>query len=354
MDDELTAARRLHDEAIIIDGTAPLLKRPNYLDLYANGDITCVAPTVALGEEAGGATRALGSWLSQLARRPDLLLVRCAADIRRAKLERRLGSLFHFQGTSAIGEELDLVEAYEALGLLLVMLTYNARNAVGDGCEESDDAGLSRFGRRLVERLDANRIVVDVSHTGYRTTMEAIAASSRPVVFSHSNARALLDTSRNIADERARAAAATGGLVGLVACPYFIVRGRRPPMDDFIDQINHFADVAGIDQVGLGLDYWWAVQPFASDADAEADSTWQRFVDAGWWNPAIYPRPPHYYPEGLDTPAQLGALTARLLRRGFTQADTCKIMGGNWLRVFDEVWGESTGEAGSLAVVSLS
>lgn len=352
MDDELGAARRLHDEAIVIDGTAPLLERPNYLDLYASGGVTCVAPTVALGEGAGGATRALGSWLRLLARRPDLLLVRCAADIRRAKLDRRLGILFHFQGTSAIGEELDLVEAYEALGLRMVMLTYNTRNAVGDGCEEPDDAGLSRFGRGLVERLNANRIVVDISHTGYRTTMEAIAASSHPVVFSHSNARALLDTPRNIADEQARAVAATGGLVGLVACPYFIVRGRRPTMGDFIDHISHFANVAGIDHVGLGLDYWWAVQPFASDA--EADSTWQRFVDAGWWDPATYPRPPHYYPEGLDTPAQLGALTAGLLRRGFTQADTLKIMGGNWLRVFGEVWGESTGEAGSPAAATLS
>jgi membrane dipeptidase len=335
---DMLGAEQIHREAIIVDATAPLLQRPTHLGLYAKGGVTCVAPTVTTSEDSGQTLKALGRWLRLLSTRPDLLHIRSVADVRRAKAEGKLGILFHFQGTEPFEADLDLVEAYQTLGLRMVMLTYNVKNLVGDGCEERTDAGLSRFGVRLIERLNANRVVVDVAHTGYRTTMEAMEASTRPVVFSHSNAKALLDTRRNITDEQARTAARTGGLVGVVACPYFVVQGRRPTLDEFIDHIAHFAEVAGIDHVGLGLDFWWGVQPFSSDAEAE--SLWQRAVDAGRWDSTTYPKPPHYYPVGLETPAQMGALTEGLLRRGFCAEDTRKVMGENWLRVFRDVWGE--------------
>lgn len=335
---------QLHRDAIVIDGTAPLLdvmpvaRRHPYLDMFVEGGVTCAAPTVAINESAGDALKLIGAWLRLIDGREDLVHVRTAADIRRAKAEGRLGILFHFQGTAPIETNLDLVEAYRALGLRMVMLTYNRSNVVGDGCEEPGDAGLSRFGIRLVERLNENRILVDVTHTGYRTTMDAIERSAQPVVFSHSNARALLESPRNITDEQAKAAAQTGGLVGVVSVPYFVVRDRQPTLDDLIDHIAHFAEVAGIDHVGLGLDFWWGGQPFADDA--QALETWQHFVDAGEWDPVTYPPPPHCYPAGLETPAKMGALTARLLERGFGAEDVRKVMGLNWLRVFEDVWGE--------------
>jgi membrane dipeptidase len=326
----------VHSSAIIVDGVSPLVRRREYLRLYAEGGVTCVAATVAHGMSAGPAVKDLGDWLRFLDGRPDLVLARTAGDVERAKRDGRLAVVFHFQGTDQFEDDLSLVEAYRALGVRMVQLTYNVKNRVGDGCDERTDAGLSRFGVALVERLDANGIVVDCAHTGARTTMDAIEASSKPVVISHANARAILDTPRNITDDLARAIARTGGLVGVNVVPYFVVRSGRPTLDQLIAHIDHWVVTAGIDHVGLGFDYFDGQQPFATDEEAER--VWQAAVDSGRWNPATYPKPPHYYPEGLSTPAELRNLTRRLLERGYSATDTAKILGGNWMRVFRAVW----------------
>jgi len=128
-----------------------------------------------------------------------------------------------------------------------------------------------------------------------------------------------------------------GGFIGVNVVPYFVVRRGRPTLDQFIAQIDHWVKVAGIDHVGLGFDYFDGQQPFANDE--EADRVGRAAVDSGRWNPDTYPRPPHYYPEGLSTPAELRNLTRRLLERGDSAGDTQKILGGNWMRVFRAVWG---------------
>ena len=128
-----------------------------------------------------------------------------------------------------------------------------------------------------------------------------------------------------------------GGFIGVDVAPYFVVRRGRPTLDQFIAHIDHWVKVAGIDHVGLGFDYFDGQQPFANDE--EADRVWRAAVDSGRWNPDTYPRPPHYYPEGLSTPAELRNLTRRLLERGYSAGDTQKILGGNWMRVFRAVWG---------------
>lgn len=335
----MTDAKQVHDEAIIIDAVSPLLQKYKYIDLVAKGGVTCVAPTVGGKETTEESVSKLGSWLHLLSERPDLVHVKTAADIERAKAEGKLGILFHFQGTQPFELNLDLVDAFHALGLRMVMLTYNVKNYIGDGCEEPHDGGLSRFGEKFIKRLNSNRIVVDVSHTGYRTTMEAMEVSSAPVVFSHANAKGVLDTGRNITDEQAKAAAKTGGLVGVNLVPYFIKKGGGyPTLGEFIDHIDYFVKLIGIDHVGLGLDYYWGQQPFASDEDADAN--WQMLVDSGTWDPVNYPKPPHYYPEGLGTPAEMSGLTKALLERGYSADNVKQIMGLNWLRVFRAVWGE--------------
>ena len=138
-------------------------------------------------------------------------------------------------------------------------------------------------------------------------------------------------------DDKAVAVAKKGGLIGVNVVPYFVVARGRPTLDQFITHIDHFVKVVGIDHVALGFDYFDGQQPFADDAEAER--VWRAAVDAGRWDPATYPRPPHYYPEGLSTPAELRSLTKRLLERGYSAEDTKKILGGNWLRVIRAVCG---------------
>jgi membrane dipeptidase len=330
--------RSVHEAAIVIDAVCPLLMEPRHLDLYRRGGATAVAPTVGGSESAGTALRTLGLWTRQINGSEDLTLVRRAADIDTAKRDGRLGIIFHFQGTDPIENDLDLVDAYKGIGVGIIQLTYNVKNRVGDGCEERTDAGLSRFGIDLVKRMNEARVVVDCSHTGFRTTMEAIETSTRPAVFSHAGAFSVHPSPRNITDEQIKAVAATGGLVGAVGFPAFVSASPRPSLDGFIRHIDHMVDLVGIDHVALGIDYFIGQHPIAPDHVAAA--LYKRLIDQGRWSAKTYPPPPYHFPAGIETPEGLPNLTRRLLERGYGVEDTKKIMGGNWLRLFREVWGE--------------
>jgi membrane dipeptidase len=331
-------AKSLHEQAIVIDAVCPLLFEHRHVELYKRGGCTAVAPTVGGSENAETALRNIGRWIKRIRTGGDLALVRRAADIEAAKRDRRLGIILHFQGTDPIEDDLDLVDAYKSLGVGMIQLTYNVKNRVGDGCEERTDAGLSRFGLDFIKRMNEARLVVDCSHTGFRTTMDAIEASKRPTVFSHAGAFSVHPSPRNISDEQIKAVAATGGLVGAVGYPPFVSAAPRPSLDDFIRHIDHMVNLVGIDHVALGIDYFTGQHPIASDDVAAA--IYKRLVDEGRWSPKAYPPPPYYYPAGIETPEGLPNLTARLLERGYAPADILKIMGGNWVRVFREVWGE--------------
>ncbi|MGT2509583.1 membrane dipeptidase [Cupriavidus basilensis] len=281
--------RNLHADSIVIDGACPLLRKPAYLDWYKEGGCTVVAPTVGLGLDAGGALREIGGWIRLFQSREDLLLVRTGADVERAKREGKLGILMHFQGTQPIENDLRLVDSYKALGVSMIMLTYNQKNMVGDGCEERTDAGLSNFGVDLVKRLNEQRIIVDCSHTGTRTTLDAIEHSTQPVVFSHSNVRSVYDVRRNISDEQIRAVAASGGVIGMNAFPPTVSAGNKPSMEDFLRHFEYIIDLVGVDHVGLGLDYFTHQAGVVSDADAKI--YYDDSIRVGRWREEMYPLP---------------------------------------------------------------
>jgi len=332
-----TTSEDIHTSSIVIDGTCPLLRRREFVDWYIEGGVTACCPTVGSTAPAEETLRNLGAWRRFIASRDDLRLVSAAADIESAKAGRKLGLVFHFQGTDPIENDLNLVEAYHALGVRMVQLTYNVRNRVGDGCAEKTDAGLSAFGADLIKRLNENRIIVDCSHTGYRTTIDAIEQSSRPVVFSHANAFALHPSPRNIKDDQIKAAAASGGLVGVNGFPAFLGTSPQPTMDRFVEHLDYMVGVAGVDHVALGIDYYEGMH-LVADA-TEAAQFFQQQLAQRRWSEASYPPPPHHYPQGMATPKELPNLTARLLARGYAQEDVRKLIGGNWLRVFRAVWG---------------
>jgi len=327
----------LHRDAIVIDGTCPLLRRKEFVDWYIEGGATACAPTVGSTASAEDTLRNLGSWHRLLATRSDLKLIEHAAQIPTAKQARQLGLVFHFQGADPIENDLDLVEAFHALGVRMVQLAYNIRNRVGDGCEEAANAGLSRFGRDLVQRLNETRTIVDGSHTGERTTLEAIDASTRPFVFSHANAKAVHACPRNISDTQIKAAAATGGLIGINGFPAFVGPSPTPTIDDFLRHLDHVVELVGIEHAALGIDYYEGMHPVANAE--EAANMYRQQVAVRRWSAEVYPPPPHHYPAGMATPKELPNLTERLLAHGYSPAETRKILGENWLRVMRSVWG---------------
>lgn len=332
-------AKRLHDASIVIDATCPLLTEDDrYLDDYRKGGVTAATPTIRSNTgTSADAILKFGYWNRLARERDDMVLVRKADDIVAAKADGKIGVILHFQGTEVLDRSVDIIDAYHALGLRVVQLTYNKRCHVGDGIEEEGNAGLSRYGRSVVKRLNETGIIVDCSHTGMRTSLDAIELSSAPVILSHANSRQVRNIPRNVPDELYKAIAATGGVIGVVGFPNFVSESSRPTLDQFIAHIDHIAGLVGIDHVGLGIDYYLGQHPYSPEA--MATQLFQDRVNMGVWSADSYPAPPYYYPEGIETPSTLWNLTERLLARGYQDEDVQKILGNNWLRVYRQVWG---------------
>ena len=228
-----TRAEALHREAIVIDLVCPLARVERHLDEWIRGGVTAIGPTVAVDDGCAAAMREVAAWYERLRRlRGKLLHVTRVEHIRQVRRRRRLGIIFHFQNTMPFERDPDLVELYYRLGVRVAQLTYNTRNWVGDGCEEPADSGLSAFGRRIVREMNRVGMVVDLSHTGHRTTMDAMEVSSAPCIFSHANAFAVHGNGRNIRNDQIKALAASGGVIGLNGFPAFVGKRRWPTVDD--------------------------------------------------------------------------------------------------------------------------
>ncbi len=331
-------AAELHSDAIVIDATCPLARIHKYVDWYRIGGATAIAPTIT--GVSGGARSGfsqIGGWHRYARERGDTIIVRKAADIEKAKAEGKLGLILHCQGTALIEDEIDLLDSYYEAGLRIVQLCYNTKNLVGDGASERTDAGLSHFGVKLIGRLNTLGMVVDCSHTGHRTSMEAAEISADPVIISHANARAVQDNGRNVSDELIKTVAASGGVVGTVGFPPFLSWDNQPTLDQFIDDIAYKANLVGIDHTGIGIDYYEGQHPIEDNESATA--RYLNRLETGQWRAEEYPPPPYKFPSGIETPKSLEKLTERLLARGFVEDDIRKIWGLNFMRVYRAIWG---------------
>jgi membrane dipeptidase len=273
-----------------------------------------------------------------IAANPDrMLLVRSAADILKAKREKKFAVLLGTQDTAMVGPALDRLAQLKKDGVMTVQLTYNNRNLSGDGALEPDDAGLSKLGRATIERIEAEKLLLDLSHGGARTMAEAAAHAKRPPVISHTAARAFTDHPRNTADDTIRAVAAKGGVVGIYFMP-FLTPDSKPTGADLIRHIEHVAKVAGEDHVGLGSDN--GVIPFEITEQARKNNReWnaQRVkagIAAPGEGPDVFPMIADY--NSVD---RYRRLANDLAKRGWTQTRLEKLFGGNFLRVYREAWG---------------
>jgi membrane dipeptidase len=280
----------------------------------------------------------LKQWKARLEAHPDVFLhVQKAADLERARNEHRLGIIFTFQGTEPLGEEADRIGMFRDLGLRVMQLTHNRRNLVGDGCMEPGNAGLSNFGRQVIERLNAEKLLIDLSHGSQRTTLEAIRASKAPVLIGHTGCRALADLPRNVADAELRALAEKGGVAGIIFWPYLRV-DTQPLAIDVIRHIEHAIKICGEDHVGIGTDS--DIAPVKRTPEWERENReWIRGAkQEGTFTPS---RPDDLYTfiPDLNVANRFEVLAARLSVRGHSDARIEKILGGNFARVMREVWG---------------
>jgi membrane dipeptidase len=260
------------------------------------------------------------------------MIVRSVDDIHLAKRTGRVGVILSTQGLACIGEDTRNLWALHRLGVRIMQITYNERCAIGCGCMEPQDSGLTRVGQKVVEEMTRLGVVVDLSHVGQRTAIDAAHHSNAPVVVSHAGVRALNPHQRNVTDDLIDAVAATGGVIGL--CPHSIFvekeRGRRPGIQDYLDHIEHVVRRVGIDHAGVGTDNFQYDTYATQFGRAGFERTFPGFF--GGYGPT------QKHADGFSTWADWPNLATALLGRGFTTEEATKILGGNFRRVFESVW----------------
>jgi membrane dipeptidase len=262
---------------------------------------------------------------------PRLIHVRTTADIERAKREGRLGVIFGCQGLDTkLDGDASLLLIMAKLGHRIAQLTYNDSGPIGCGALEPNDTGLTQFGRICVREIEECGMIVDLAHAGQTTALQAIEFATKPPIVSHANVRALNDHPRNLRDDVLRALAAKGGVAGITAYAPFCetTRGVRPSIDDLVKHIAYVAELVGVDHVGIGSDFF----------EAESPIRFERYFRRRY--PAIVG---HYtidtvYAEGFERVDDFAVLPAALRKGGFGDEDVRKILGGNFMRVFEQCW----------------
>jgi membrane dipeptidase len=256
----------------------------------------------------------LEKWNRLIDQHPQWFLrVNGCTDLTRAKEEKKIGIVLGMQDANHLRNLAD-VDAFYKMGQRLTQLTYNSENRLGAGCKATADAGLTEFGHAVLARMNILGMAVDVSHCGERTTLDAIAASTKPVLITHSNCKALAPgVARCKTDEAIVAAARKGGVIGLTGVRHF-VRAKDPvTMEDALDHFDHVVKIAGIEHVGLGSD---------TDLNGRDRAGTRAQYDIA----------------GLNHTNRVFELTEGLIRRGYTDAQIGLILGGNFQRALREIW----------------
>jgi membrane dipeptidase len=250
-----------------------------------------------------------------------MTLISTVADVRRAHKEGKLAVSLNLQGSNSLAGDLNLVQVYYDLGVRHILLVYNHKNMVGDGVHERTDCGLSRYGVELVREMNAVGMMIDCTHTGYRTSMEAIEISESPVIFSHSNPKALWEHDRNIRDDQAQACAARGGWIGVNGVGIFMGEDDAST-ETFFRHIDYWANLVGPEHVGIGTDYVY---------DPVDMHRYMAMVKS--------PHGGNYHRmRNFVQPEQLVELVERMMTAGYTETDIRGILGENYLAVAERIW----------------
>jgi len=293
--------------------------------------VTLCDPKVYEDEAYRTALEAVRAHDAHFAARPDLFLkATSVADLDRARDSGRIAIFYLFQNTTQFGRDLDRVDRFHDLGVRSAQITYNDQNWAGSGCKEIGANGLTLFGRELIGRMNARRMLIDLSHANMKTMADAIAASRVPVIVSHTGCMAVHANDRNTTDENLRALADRGGVVGICQIRPFLTDRREGALDAYFAHIAHAVKVAGVDHLGIGSDRDHRVIEMTPEYIAELKrEQGPNFNDADW----------PLFIDQLNGPRRMEVIRNGLRTRGMAAADVDKIMGGNVRRIYEEVIG---------------
>jgi len=316
---EAHACLPLHPQADFSPLDALRAAGVNYVSLNVGMDMNPVSQIMSV----------LGGFRATIAAHPERFrLVDSVADIQAAADAKVLAIGFDLEGALPLMEQPDMVALYRDLGVRQMHFAYNRNNSVADGCHD-EERGLSELGRRMVQAVNQAGVLMDCSHTGRRCSLDIMAASSQPVVFSHANPLTLVEHGRNISDEQIRACAATGGVVCISGVSAFLGH-RKPSVKHVAQHAAYVADLVGVAHVGIGLDISFRQEELNDDPPSE-------YYPGFWW--------PKWAGYGNAiaamsyTPVETWAVLGEALQKtGMTSADAAAVMGGNMVRVASAVW----------------
>ena len=300
------------------------------------GELDAVHVTIAYHEDFRQTVDRISQWNRLLDQYSDLIQPgRTADDVLRARDTNKTAIFYGFQNCSPIESDIDLVEICHQLGARFMQLSYNNQSLLATGCYESDDPGITRMGKQVIAEMNRVGLVVDMSHSAERSTLEAIECSTRPIAITHANPSRWHPALRNKSDSVLRALSESGGMIGFSLYPHHLAEGSACTLNNFCQMIADTADDMGIDHIGIGSDLCQN-QP-DSVVEWMRNGRWTREKDFGEGSKASpgFPDQPTWFKDNRDFPS----LRAGLKKVGLNDAAVNAVMGDNWLRFFEKSFG---------------
>ena len=296
------------------------------------GEVAAAHATVAYHENCREAIAEIAAWNRRFQIHSDLIIpAGSAADVRRAIAQNKTGIILGFQNCSPIEDDLSLVEVFHKLGVRFMQLTYNNQSLLGGGCYEPNDGGLSRFGIEVIKEMNRVGMAVDMSHSGERSTLEAIEISARPIAITHANPSAWHPCERNKSNNVLRALWESGGVLGFSFYAPHLRGGSECTLDEFCEMAAQLAEAFGVGGLAIGSDL---CQDRGSDALLWMRNGRWRFPSSQEKSPR-WPSPPSWFRSNSDFTGVAGGLR----KAGFNQDEIDAVMGGNWLNYFEKSFG---------------
>jgi len=296
------------------------------------GGLDAVHVTIAYHENFRETVLNMEQWNRWFEQFPDLIVQgRSAADVRHAHETGRTAIFFGFQNPSPIEDDIGLVEILHDLGARFMQLTYNNQSLLATGCYEDEDTGLTRMGKQVVREMNRVGLVVDMSHSADRSTIEAADFSERPIAITHANPHAWQPALRNKRDEVIRAVTSNGGMLGFSLYPHHLKDKSACTLSSFCQMIADTAEKFGAEHLGIGSDLCQD-QP-DSVVEWMRVGRWTKEIDYGEGSAAApgFPPMPDWYQDNRD----FGNIAQGLADVGFSQPEIEGVMGDNWLRFYE-------------------
>ena len=313
---------------ILIDGLQYCNWNRKILEDLWQGGLTAVHVTIVYWENTEEAINKIKKWQIRIKKNKDIIThAKNTDDIIKAKKNNKVAIIFGFQNSAPIENNIFLLEKFYSLGLRFMQLTYNNQTAIGGGCFEAVDSGISRFGHQVIEEMNNLGIIVDLSHAGKKTCLDAIKISKKPVAISHANPFFFHKSKRNIENDVLKKLSNKNGFIGLSLYPYHLKNHNKCKIEDFCQMVKDLINLIGIESIGIGSDLCsnWKDEVVVWMRNGK----WTKKLDYGESkNKSIkWPAQPQWFRKGSDIINIYNAL----IKSGISEKNAIKIMGSNWL-----------------------